>query len=96
MPFKKGNKLSTGRPKGAKSKVSESFWLDWLEVYNKLGNVKVLEEFALSSKRNMEIFLAWGAKTIPTNVQESHSGKVDHVLKFDFGENGNGHSGEGE
>jgi hypothetical protein len=94
MPFKKGNKLSTGRPKGAKSKVSESFWLDWLEVYNKLGNTKVLEEFALASKRNMEIFLAWGAKTIPTNVEAKHSGEVAAVLKFDFGENGNGGDGE--
>lgn len=90
MKFQKGHPPSGGRPRGAKSKVSESFWLDWLEVYNRLGNADLLLEFAHSSKRNMEIFLNWGAKTIPTNVEQKHSGEVAAVLRFDFGENGNG------
>ncbi len=77
--FQKGN---PGRPKGAKSKVSESFWLDWLSVYNKLGGPDMLEEFALSSKRNKEVFLNWGAKTIPTNVQANMSGSVQHGGKL--------------
>lgn len=78
MPFQKGQSGNkAGRPKGLKNKVSESFWLDWLEVYNRLGNAELLYEFAMSSKRNLEIFLHWGAKTIPTNVQANVSGKVD-------------------
>lgn len=87
MSFQKGQSGNPkGRKQGAKSKVSESFWLDWLEVYNKLGNAALLMEFAQSSKRNMEIFLAWGAKTIPTNVQANVSGKVDgdHKLIIEF------------
>ena len=77
--FQKGN---PGRPRGAKSRISESFWLDWLEVYNKLGGADALEKFAESSKRNMEIFLHWGAKTIPTNVQANVSGQVKHDGKL--------------
>ena len=69
MAFKKGQSGNPkGKPKGAKSKVSESFWLDWLKVYNELGNADLIKEFAQSSKRNMEIFLNWGAKTIPSNM----------------------------
>jgi hypothetical protein len=83
VKFKPGNKANPkGRPKGAKSKISESFWRDWLEVYNKLGNSGLLEEFALSSKHNMAIFLNWGAKTIPTNVQANISGQVDGNQKL--------------
>ena len=85
--FAKGN---PGKPKGAKSKVSESFWLDWLKVYNELGNADLIKEFAQSSKRNMEIFLNWGAKTIPTNVAVGgkDGGPIKVTFHADYGDNG--------
>lgn len=78
MPFKKGQSGNPkGKPKGARTKISESFWQDWLSVYNEIGGAETLKDFALACKRNMETFLGWGAKTIPTNVQANLSGKVD-------------------
>lgn len=75
--FEKGN---PGKPKGAKSVISESFWRDWLKVYNELGGAELLKAFAESSNRNREVFLNWGAKTIPTNIEEKHSGQVEHAV----------------
>lgn len=83
MPFKKGQSGNPkGRGKGAKSKLSESFWLDWLEVYNRLGGVEAMEKWAKESKRNLIVFFNWGAKTIPSNVDVKQSGEVKHEGKL--------------
>jgi len=69
VKFQKGNKAAKGRKKGSKSRVCDSFYREWLEAYGSLGGVPLLIDFANSSKHNMAIFLSWGAKTMPSNIQ---------------------------
>ena len=70
MPFKKGHAPIGGRPKGAKSKICESFYQDWLVAYSdpRIGRSEGLIKFALASAHNMAIFLSWGARTMPSSV----------------------------
>jgi hypothetical protein len=88
MSFKKGNKLG-GRPKGAKSKLSESFYADCLAAYNdpRIGGLESLIKFIAKTDRNRMIFYNWLAKTIPSNVAvtgEDGKGPVAVNVKVTF------------
>lgn len=65
--FEKGN---PGKPKGAKSKLSESFYQDCLAAYNdpRVGGLEGLINFIAANSRNRMTFYAWLSKTIPNNV----------------------------
>jgi hypothetical protein len=65
--FEKGN---PGKPKGAKSKLSESFYQDCLAAYNdpRIGGLEGLIGWITSTGRNRLMFYSWLAKTIPANV----------------------------
>lgn len=72
MKFKKGQSGNPkGRKKGAKSKLSESFYQDCLAAYNdpRVGGLEGLVRWIIESKRNRMAFYAWMAKTIPANLQ---------------------------
>ena len=103
MPFKKGHAPIGGRPKGAKSKICESFYQDWLVAYSdpRIGRSEGLIKFALASAHNMAIFLSWGARTMPSSVNLGNTPdadgkdrefiiKVIHTKDGDGGGNGNG------
>ena len=103
MPFKKGHAPIGGRPRGAKSKICESFYQDWLVAYSdpRIGRSEGLIKFALASAHNMAIFLSWGAKTMPSSVNlgnvSGEDGKgqaliirVIHTKDGDGGGNGDG------
>lgn len=79
MKFQKGNKANPkGRPKGAKSKASESFYEDCLALYAERG-LDGLREFVNKCPRNKEIFYNWLAKWAEKQIKQG----VEHV-----GENG--------
>jgi hypothetical protein len=87
MKYKKGQSGNPkGKPKGAKSKICESFYQDWLIAYSdpRIGGVDGMIKFALASAHNMAIFLGWGAKTMPSNINLGNApgadGKVNALL----------------
>jgi hypothetical protein len=65
--FEKGN---PGKPKGAKTKLSESFYADCLAAYNdpRVGGLEGLISFIRANSHNRMTFYAWLSKTIPTNM----------------------------
>lgn len=105
MPFQKGNKVSKGkgRPQGAKSKLSESFYKDCLAAYNdeRVGGLQGLIDWIASNQHNRMTFYGWMSKTMPSNVNlgntpdaDGQSGqfivKVIHVKGDPGNGNGNG------
>ena len=90
MPFKKGQIGNpAGRPKGAKHKLSESFYADCLAAYNdeRVGGLEALITFINASSRNRMVFYNWLAKTIPSNVAvtgEDGKGPVAVNVKVTF------------
>ncbi len=68
-PGQSGN--PKGRPKGAKSKISESFYQDALAAYNdeRVGGREGLVQWVIASQRNRLVFYSWLAKTMPSNLQ---------------------------
>ena len=66
-----------GRPKGAKSKLSESFYSDCLSAYNdpRIGGVEGLVQWITASSRNRMTFYAWLSKTIPSQINAEHTGE---------------------
>ena len=97
MPFKKGHAPIGGRPKGAKSKICESFYQDWLVAYSdpRIGRSEGLIKFALASAHNMAIFLSWGARTMPSSVNLGNASDADGktqalLIKVIHTKNGNG------
>ena len=82
MKFQKGNKEAKGRPRGAKSKLSESFYQDCLAAYNDpcVGGLKGLIEWIMSSQRNRATFYGWLARTMPSNLQLGNTPDADGNL----------------
>jgi hypothetical protein len=102
--FPKGN---PGRPKGAKSKLSDSFYQDCLAAYNdpRLGGLEGLIAWAAASGRNRAVFYNWLAKTIPANMALGNTpdanGKLQalliKVIHTQAGDKGNGNgNGNGD
>lgn len=100
-PGQSGN--PKGRPKGAKSKLSESFYEDCLAAYNdtRVGGLAGLIEWIALSQHNRLVFYGWLSKTMPSNLHLGNapdsSGqtqalliKVIHTKDGDSGGNGNG------
>ena len=83
MKFKKGNKLAKGRPRGAKSKLSESFYQDCLAAYNnpRVGGLKGLIEWIASSQHNRVTFYGWLSKTMPSNLHLGNASSEDGTDK---------------
>lgn len=79
MKFKKGNKASKGRPKGAKSKLSDSFYQDCLAAYNdpRVGGLGGLIEWISASQHNRITFYGWLAKTMPSNLHVGNAPDAD-------------------
>jgi len=103
MPFKKGHAPIGGRPRGAKSKLSESFYEDCLTAYNSpdIGGLKGLIMWIRTSPRNRAVFYNWLAKTFPASWQIGNTPdadgqaqalliKVIHTKDGDGGGNGDG------
>ncbi|MFA5153143.1 MAG: hypothetical protein WC554_11330 [Clostridia bacterium] len=108
MRYQKGHAPSGGRPKGAKSVLSEAFYNDCLSLYAERG-LGGLREFVNKCPRNREIFYGWLAKWAEKQIKQAvelgnasdAAGKrqsllieVRHVHKPDRG-NGNG-NGNGD
>jgi hypothetical protein len=103
-PFPKGKSGNPkGRPKGAKSKLSESFYEDCLTAYNSpdIGGLKGLIEWIASSQHNRAVFYGWLSRTMPANLHLGNAPdadgkaqalliKVVHTKDIDGGGNGNG------
>jgi hypothetical protein len=70
MKYQKGHAPTGGRPKGAKSKLSESFYQDCLAAYNdpRVGGLNGLINFIVANSHNRMTFYAWLSKTIPANL----------------------------
>jgi len=103
MPFKKGHAPIGGRPKGAKSKLSESFYQDCLAAYNdpRVGGLEGLITWLIASQHNRITFYGWLAKTMPSNLHVGNAPdadgnlpalliKVIHTKDGDGGGNGDG------
>jgi hypothetical protein len=104
MPFTKGKSGNPkGRKRGAKSKICESFYKDWLAAYSdpRIGGVEGLIKFASANQHNLAIFFGWGAKTMPSNLHVGNTAdtdgkmqalliKVIHTKDGDGGGNGDG------
>lgn len=65
--FQKGN---PGKPKGAKTKLSESFYADCLVLYEEMG-IGGLRAFVNKCPRNKEIFYNWLAKWAEKQIKQS-------------------------
>ncbi len=81
MPFQKGNQVSKGkgRPRGAKSKLSESFYQDCLAAYNdpRVGGLEGLIKWLISNQHNRTTFYGWLSKTLPSNVNLGNAPNAD-------------------
>jgi hypothetical protein len=76
MPFKKGHAPSGGRPKGAKSVLTETFYELCQKYFNDpdgFGGYEGLRAFFNKCPRNKEIFVAmmgkWAEKQIKQSVE---------------------------
>jgi hypothetical protein len=103
VKFKKGNKASKGRPRGAKSKLCESFYQDCLAAYNdpKIGGLKGLIEWIAASQHNRITFYGWLSRTMPSNLQLGNtpalSGKPQAlIIKVIHAQDGDGGNGDGD
>jgi len=86
MPFTKGKSGNPkGRKRGAKSKLSESFYQDCLTLYSEMS-IDGLRAFINKCPRNKEIFFAWLAKWAEKQINQSVSGnvKMDGKLIVEF------------
>lgn len=80
--FVKGN---PGKPKGVKDKYTD-LKKAFLEAFEDSGGVKELVAWIKKNPRNRGMFYQMITKLFPIDIK--HGGKVEHDLKFDFGENG--------
>lgn len=84
MPFKPGNKLGKGRPRGSKNKftsLKESF----VEAYLKLGGTKGLIKWIESSPKNKAAFYHDLIRLIPTSqLMASETRSLTYELSEKF------------
>ena len=102
MPFQKGNKVSKGRPRGAKSKLSESFYQDCLAAYNdeRIDGLEGLIKWIEVSQRNKAVFYGWLSKTMPSNLHLGNAPDADgkdreFIIKVIHTKDGDGGNGNG-
>jgi hypothetical protein len=77
---------ANGRPRGSKNKftqLKEAF----LNAFEQTGGVDGLVSWVKASPHNRGQFYVLITKLFPTEIE--HSGEIK-LLKFDFGDNGNG------
>lgn len=69
MPFKKGHKLSPGRPEGAQNKITKTVKQVFTEVFQSLQTDKE-KEYALEkwAQQNPDAFYKLAARLIPTQI----------------------------
>lgn len=65
MRFEKGNKISSGRPKGTQNKLTVSVKEAFAEAFKKLGGAKALAEWGM---KNPTEFYKLASKLIPTDL----------------------------
>ncbi len=89
MPFKKGHPPSGGRPKGAKSKLTESFYEHCQRYFDDpdgFGGYEGLKNFFNKCPRNKELFVAmmgkWAEKQMAQAVE--HSGPDGAPIKVNL------------
>ena len=73
MPFQKGNRANPkGRPLGAKSKVSETFYEYAIRALNdeRIGGYEGFIEWIIGRARNKEIYFNWLAKWAEKQIKE--------------------------
>jgi hypothetical protein len=73
MPFKKGNRANPkGRPLGAKSKVSETFYDYAIRALNdeRLGGYEGFVKWITERARHKEIYFSWLAKWAEKQIKE--------------------------
>ena len=78
--FGPGNKIGTGRRKGARSKLSESFLADFHRTWLKHG-AKALDKVA---QENPGLFVKTAAAILPRVLEVDGLMKVDHVHRTEF------------
>jgi len=100
--FKRGNP-GGGRPKGSKNKFT-SLRDSFIEVFDRLGGVDGLYDWADKNAHNQGQFYQWITKMLPTNIDIDHKGTIDGKLTIEVvylkgaevpaGGNGDGNGGK--
>ena len=87
-PGESGN--PAGRPLGAKSKLSESFYEDCLALYLEEG-IEGVRTWIKKAPRNREIFYNWLAKWAEKQIKQEieHQGSEFKPLQIIITKNGN-------
>lgn len=83
MPFKKGNKLGRGRPRGSKNRFS-TLKASFIEAYEKLGGTRGLLKWIKENPKNKAAFYHDLVRLIPTRSLEDI--KEEGLLKFELSE----------
>jgi hypothetical protein len=103
MKYKKGQSGNLkGKPKGAKTKLSEAFYEDCLVLYSEMG-LDGLRAFVNKCPRNKEIFFSWLSRWAEKQIKQATeisgpNGSPVHVklekVITTIDPNGSGSSGE--
>ena len=78
MPFKPGNNENpTGRPKGARHKLSEAFALKLAKDFEENGVSAIIQTRQDNPVKYLEII----ASLLPKEAEVKHSGEIEHTIR---------------
>lgn len=79
MPFTKGHKLATGRPKGTPNKISSIVRENVVAVFAGIGGLPTMIDWA--SQNKSEYYKIY-SKLLPTDIESSDGSVVVNIVKF--------------